>query len=522
MAEKEPLSLIYAVPDHPWLKASDKAAVRIAMTVAEKGDKLGVLAEVVMEKELNSDSPMVDLANSEGKIRASFAIGANIGATQALTSNELLAHRGVQTIGAGFIITPREAQELGLGKSPGLERYIRGYRNGRDIAQRPRGVMVIDLFDLDIDLVRQLYPDVYQHILHAVKPERDGNNRESYCYYWWLFGEPRKEMRAAFERIPRYITTVETAKHRFFQFLDVSIRPDNKLVNIAVDQSEVLAVLSSRTHVNWSLITGGLLEDRPVYPKTETFDPFPFPDDFASLRSLGERLDAFRKERIAAHEFLTMTGLYNALERLREIENGCDVPPLTAAERDVLKAGLISVLKEIHDEIDRETLKAYGWADLIPALVGKPGATLPSPHKKPEQEQAEEELLTRLVALNQERAEEEKRGLVRWLRPEYQITKLGAKAPAYQEQLEADLDQVAAIAAKTKWPNDGLEQIRIIRDLLARAHAPVLPESIMASLDGRSSPTRRDRVKKVLDTLVATGAARTGELEGQTRYFVAR
>ena len=49
-----------------------------------------------------------------------------------------------------------------------------------------------------------------------------------------------------------------------------------------------------------------------------------------------------------------------------------------------------------------------------------------------------------------------------------------------------------------------------------------LPESIMASLDGRSSPTRRDRVKKVLDTLVATGAARTGELEGQTRYFVAR
>ena len=81
---------------------------------------------------------------------------------------------------------------------------------------------------------------------------------------------------------------------------------------------------------------------------------------------------------------------------------------------------------------------------------------------------------------------------------------------------------MAAIAAKTKWPNDGLEQIRIIRDLLARAHGPVLPDSISASLDGRNSPTRRERVKKVLDTLVATGAARTGELEGETRYFVAR
>src|SRR5690625_2965816 len=61
-----------------------------------------------------------------------------------------------------------------------------------------------------------------------------------------------------------------------------------------------------------------------------------------------------------------------------------------------------------------------GWEDLAPALVGKPGATLPSPHKSPEQERAEEELLARLVALNQERAAEEKRGQVRWLRPDYQ------------------------------------------------------------------------------------------------------
>ena len=74
-------------------------------------------------------------------------------------------------------------------------------------------------------------------------------------------------------------------------------------------------------------------------------------------------------------------------------------------------------------------LTAYGWEDLIPALVGKPGATLPSLHKTEAQEQAEEELLTRLVALNHERAAEERRGLVRWLRPDYQIPKLGVKAP---------------------------------------------------------------------------------------------
>ena len=151
------------------------------------------------------------------------------------------------------------------------------------------------------------------------------------------------------------------------------MKPDNKLVNIGSDVADHLSVLSSRVHFQWFLATAakiGMYASESVYVKTKAFDPFPFPADFTHLRSLGERLDAFRKERIAAHEFLTMTGIYNALERLREIENGCDVPPLTAAERDVHEAGLISVLKEIHDEIDRETLKAYGWADLIPALVG--------------------------------------------------------------------------------------------------------------------------------------------------------
>ena len=48
------------------------------------------------------------------------------------------------------------------------------------------------------------------------------------------------------------------------------------------------------------------------------------------LRELGERLDAFRKQRLAEHAFLTMTGLYNALERLREIDNKAWVHPHTA------------------------------------------------------------------------------------------------------------------------------------------------------------------------------------------------
>lgn len=186
------------------------------------------------------------------------------------------------------------------------------------------------------------------------------------------------------------------------------------------------------------------------------------------------------------------------------------------------ETGLISVLKEIHDDIDRAVFEAYGWSDLAPALVGKPGATTPSPHKKPEQEAAEAELLTRLVALNRERAAEEARGLVRWLRPDYQIPKLGKKVARPQgEQVEAEL-AVVDRADAPKWPSDAFEQIRIVRDVLARAPGPALPDAIAAAFDGRTSSKRKARVEQVLETLVATGAARTGQMDGATRYFVPR
>ena len=40
---KHPLSLLFAIPDHPWVEASDGAAVRIAMTVGAAGTRDGRL-----------------------------------------------------------------------------------------------------------------------------------------------------------------------------------------------------------------------------------------------------------------------------------------------------------------------------------------------------------------------------------------------------------------------------------------------------------------------------------------------
>jgi len=44
LSAKNPVSLIFAVPDHPWVDSTDGAAVRISMTVAEAGKHTGKLS----------------------------------------------------------------------------------------------------------------------------------------------------------------------------------------------------------------------------------------------------------------------------------------------------------------------------------------------------------------------------------------------------------------------------------------------------------------------------------------------
>lgn len=463
---KNPLSLAFAIPDHPWVDAADGAAVRIAMTVGAEAGSEGRLLTPLEEHQTDRDEIDVLLAERQGSIFADLKIGANVAATKGLLANGQISNRGVCLFGAGFIVTPAEAQDMGLGLLPGLDRHIRHYRNGKDLAQTSRGVMVIDLFGLSVDEVRDRYPAVYQWILERVKPERDQNNRESRRKNWWLFGETNPKLRAQLDGLPRYIATVETTKHRVLQFLDAAILPDNMLVNIATDDAAMLGVLSSRLHVTWALATGGTLEDRQRYNKSVCFETFPFPDatpeQQAKIRSLAEQLDAHRKRQQAQHPELTLTGMYNVLEKLRAGEE------LNAKEKTIHAQGLVSLLRELHDELDRAVFAAYGWSDLAGQLVGLPGATTPLADKPEAQAEAEEELLRRLVELNAQRAAEEARGLIRWLRPDYQ----NPNAESAPEQAEAELEtedvsaKPAAKAKKLAWPKGMREQIATLRSTL--------------------------------------------------------
>lgn len=120
-----------------------------------------------------------------------------------LKANEKTSCRGVSLHGSGFIVTPEEAKVLGLGAVAGLEHHIRPYLNGRDLNQRSRKLMAIDLFGLSIEDVQSRFPEVYQRLVDRVKPEREakaiGGTRDSiqYAKNWWLFGKTRNDFRPA-------------------------------------------------------------------------------------------------------------------------------------------------------------------------------------------------------------------------------------------------------------------------------------------------------------------------------------
>jgi hypothetical protein len=245
-----------------------------------------------------------------------------------------------------------------------------------------------------------------------------------------------------------------------------------------------------------------------------------------------------------------MTGIYNVLEQLRRGE------ALSAKEREIHERGLVAVLAQLHDELDAAVLEAYDWHDLAPALIGKPGGTTPYKsaaargqlpgfghtdsgeparlHPKPgscppsaagsggsgagESEpfgqnqvtvplDAEEMLLTRLVALNAERAAEEARGIVRWLRPEFQNPQ-GAKAA--QETLIAGIAPEAdgaTPASRHPWPKALSEQVRAVRAALAEQPGPATPAQLAKSFKGAQAK----RVTELLQTLDALGQARATE-----------
>lgn len=510
------LSLVFAIPDHPWVDTAEGAAVRIAMTVGVAGEHPGELLEVTGEQSQDDGSEQVTFNSQRGKISADLTVGANLSNMVPLKANQMLASTGLILGGRGFVLSEDEAKSMKR-SCPASARLIFPLRNGDDLTGELRNAFVIDTNGWTEEQLRSEAPEVYQHLLTTVYPERQQNRDPKLRKQWWLFRRSNEQVRGAMAGLRRFIVTVETSKHRLFMLLEAGVKPEHRLIVAGLDDAFFLGVLSSRIHVVFALAAGGTLEDRPVYNKSRCFDPFPFPlcDEGRRerIRKLAEELDAHRK-RVQAQHGLTLTGLYNVLEKLRASQPGEDALPrvpdlpsapsartnataaehrsptaLTAKEKLIHDQGLVSVLKQLHDDLDLAVADAYGW---------------PWPLN-------DQEILERLVALNAERAAEEQRGIIHWLRPEYQTRN---QKPDARTQRELGLpssktkpkpkSKTANRPSKTPWPKTLAERVKAVEAALHHTGSPTTAAEIAKQFKAAKPET----VAEILETLATLGRAR--------------
>ena len=180
-----------------------------------------------------------------------------------------------------------------------------------------------------------------------------------------------------------------------------------------------------------------------------------------------------RKRCQEAYPNLTLTEMYNVLEELRAGQ------PLSAASQMIHDHGLVSVLRDLHDDLDRTVAEAYGWSP----------------------ELSTEDILFRLVELNAARAAEERSGLVRWLRPEFQST--SATQAGLGVEMEEE-EQQPARAARLPWPPHLHERVRAVRDYLMQTPAAVASETVARNF----TRARLPEVTAILETLTALGHAK--------------
>ena len=125
----------------------------------------------------------------------------------------------------------------------------------------------------------------------------------------------------------------------------------------------------------------------------------------------------------------------------------------------------------------------------------------------------DEEILERLVALNRERAEEERRGLIRYLRPAIKKQKRQNPTGTTQQTLatsgDEEEEQPAAPTKPAKikkqpWPKTLSEQASAVQAALTQ-HAAPADETDLAKHFTRAN---KERIGELLETLASLGRAR--------------
>jgi len=279
-----------------------------------------------------------------------------------------------------------------------------------DVTEHPRNMWLIDFTGLTLEEA-MCYEKPFKYIVDNVKPFREVSRQQVLKNHWWLFERSRPEMREAIDSLKRFIVTPLTSKYRLYIWVTHPTLPDQANYVFARDDDYFFGILQSYLHELWVRRKGTQLREAASgsrYSPTETFMTFPFPwplgkepkeyDDSCvkKVAELSRRLDTFRNNLLNPDELTksnvgeitlgkrTLTYLYNALEHYRGFFKGKshNTKEWELFSKKVIRLDEIEELDQIHNELNHAVFDCYGWGYFL----------------------TDEEILDRLLILNQERA----------------------------------------------------------------------------------------------------------------------
>ncbi|WP_327372161.1 type IIL restriction-modification enzyme MmeI [Streptomyces sp. NBC_01217] len=266
-----------------------------------------------------------------------------------LAENLGLAFMGCIVLGMGFVLEPDEAAAW-IESDPKYKDVLFPYLNGEDLNSRPDGSAsrwVIDFYNWP-ERQAETYELPYLRALERVKPERSKNKRKPRRERWWQFAELAHAMREATSDLDEVLAIALVSKSLMPLRIPARQVFSNTLGIFAANSYADQAVLSSSLHQMWAIKYGSGLRNDPRYTPGDVFESFPRPSRADELEIICRVLDSERRE-LMLRRSLGLTKLYNLVND----------PGITdSADGDVAR------IREIHVQLDRAVMAAYGWDDV--------------------------------------------------------------------------------------------------------------------------------------------------------------
>lgn len=332
-----------------------------------------------------------------------------------LIANQSKIFQGAIFLGDGFIVSPQQAANFVLADKRN-EEVVLPVINGQDLNsipdQRPSR-SAIYFRDWSLDRAKG-YELPFQWIEEHVRPYRENHSERPLRERWWVFKRHVQEMYSRIDKLERCFIVTGTTKHMSFVSMPTEIVFLQNVYVLTTDRWDLFSVVQSWIHEIWVRKYSGSLEQRLHYTPTDAFINFAFPDNIWNeenemLAQTGERYHEHRRELMLTL-WLGLTKIYNLFHdpdlsfELVQRTSGKDEDTARDGYRDLLE------LRRLHVEMDNAVRDAYGWQDLDLEHGFHDVETLPENDRTRYtiSPTARKEVLKRLLALNHQRAAEEK------------------------------------------------------------------------------------------------------------------